>query len=333
MLTSNTFHDIFSEEILSTAPKVSIHMLAYKHERFITSAIEGVVNQKCNFPFELIIAEDGSPDCTLEIAKNFQKRYQKLIRVISQKANTGMHANLKFSIQYCRGDYIAFCEGDDFWQDPEKLQQQVDLFESNSNIVFCHTNYDHLTMLGVNQRIHGIAGVTPPRGNAYESLLPNWCLMTATMMYRRGIVIDFFASEFYNTKWPFGDLNMALYASLKGELGYLDASTATYREVAGSATNGGFKSKLNMEVATLECLNLFISRVPVPPDVAKNAIAKRTLLVYRAAYFCGDVQKMEECRQWMHLHRLYFNDIIHAVKCILTRIPPIHRLHRKKMDR
>lgn len=125
-------------EKLCRNPLVSVHMITYNHERYIRQAIEGVMMQKTDFEFELVIGEDASPDKTREICFEYQKKYPDKIRVLWSENNTfAIGANMVRVDAACRGKYIAFCEGDDYWINPNKLQRQVDAFRNNPKLGMC----------------------------------------------------------------------------------------------------------------------------------------------------------------------------------------------------
>ena len=111
-------------------PLVSIQCLVYNHERYIEDAIEGFLMQETNFPLEIIIHDDASTDNTAEIIKSYEKRYPKIIKPIYQienKFQSGKKNEIRDAIDnIIIGEYIAICEGDDYWTDPKKLQIQID---------------------------------------------------------------------------------------------------------------------------------------------------------------------------------------------------------------
>lgn len=74
-------------------PVVSVLIITYNQEKYIEQAILGAINQKCNFPFEIVIGEDCSSDKTLEICNHYQKIYPNNIRVIANKTNKGLLNN------------------------------------------------------------------------------------------------------------------------------------------------------------------------------------------------------------------------------------------------
>ncbi|OZI13512.1 glycosyl transferase family 2 [Bacillaceae bacterium SAS-127] len=121
-------------------PLVSIHCATYNHENYIADAIEGFMMQKTNFDFEVLIGEDCSTDRTREIVEKYIRLYPDHIRLITSEHNVGARKNLIRLHEQSRGKYIAFCEGDDYWLDPYKLQKQVDYMESHPECTFCFTN-------------------------------------------------------------------------------------------------------------------------------------------------------------------------------------------------
>lgn len=122
-------------EKLCKHPVVSVHMITYNHEPYIRQAIESVMMQKTDFEFELVIGEDCSQDKTREICFEYQKKYPDKIRVLWWHENvSNLGGNGRRVRAHCRGEFIAFCEGDDYWTSPDKLQLQFNAFESNSDV-------------------------------------------------------------------------------------------------------------------------------------------------------------------------------------------------------
>lgn len=117
-----------------TKPLVSILCITYNHVKFIRSCLESLVNQKCDFPFEIIIYDDASTDGAQDIIKEFYKKYPNLITPILRTENQWSKNPGVIDILYnnpqAKGKYIAFCEGDDYWIDQDKLQKQVMILEA-----------------------------------------------------------------------------------------------------------------------------------------------------------------------------------------------------------
>ncbi len=125
------------KENRSDKPLLSVCLITYNHVNYIERAIESVLIQQVNFPWELIIADDCSSDGTREILVGYQKKYPAFIKLILQKKNVGAAQNWIDLITYPTAKYIAYFEGDDFWTDPLKLQKQADFLEVNPDYILC----------------------------------------------------------------------------------------------------------------------------------------------------------------------------------------------------
>lgn len=121
----------------NTGFKVSVLMLTYNQERYINEAIRSVMLQETNFPFELVIGNDASTDCTGTICADWQKKYPEQIVLFNRKKNLGLQQNFIQTYAQCRGQYIAICEGDDFWTDKRKLQIQADFLDTHPDYSTC----------------------------------------------------------------------------------------------------------------------------------------------------------------------------------------------------
>ena len=126
--------------LMNNAVKVSVYCMAYNHADFIEQTIKGFISQKTNFRFEVIIHDDASPDGTAEIIKKYEKEFPEIIKGIYQTENQ-YSKNIKilntYVFPFLRGEYVAICEGDDYWSDPSKLQSQVDALEKHRDCHFC----------------------------------------------------------------------------------------------------------------------------------------------------------------------------------------------------
>ncbi len=112
--------------------KISVWMITYNHEHFIREAILGVLSQQCSYDIELVITDDCSTDNTEAVVKSLQSHPRGgIIKYIRQPINKGILCNAILNLENCNGDYIAMCEGDDYWIDPLKLQKQFNILENN----------------------------------------------------------------------------------------------------------------------------------------------------------------------------------------------------------
>ena len=111
---------------------VSVLCLAYNHEKYIRETLEGFVMQKTDFSFEVIINDDCSTDATASIIREYEEKYPGIIRPIYQGENQyskGVQIIKDILVPKANGEYLAFCEGDDYWNDAYKLQKQYDVLQ------------------------------------------------------------------------------------------------------------------------------------------------------------------------------------------------------------
>lgn len=129
-------------------PLVSISCISYNHARYIRKTIEGFLMQEpptgvsADEPwYEILIHDDASTDGTTEIIKEYEAKYPDRIFPLYETENQykkGMAGRMEtFNYNRARGAYIAYCEGDDYWTDPKKLQKQVDFMEAHPDYSIC----------------------------------------------------------------------------------------------------------------------------------------------------------------------------------------------------
>lgn len=204
-------------------------MITYNHEKYIAEAIEGVVMQKTNFPFELIIGEDLSTDNTRTICIEYQKKYPDIIRLRLNNPNQGMMLNWINNIESGRGQYIALCDGDDYWTDPYKLQKQFDFMEANPDFAMC-SHKVHTLMCGVmDENIEMERDILTTE----DIIRKDWGLLTASIFFRK----DAHKSPDWYYTVKNGDYALQLIVSLSGKIKFLPDYMAVYRQHLGGVSS------------------------------------------------------------------------------------------------
>ena len=117
-------------------PLVSVVMITYNHSPFLRTAMDGVLSQRTDFPFEFIVADDASTDGAVDIIREYASNHEEVVPVFQPENSKGFK-NMYDALSHVRGRYVAFCEGDDYWTDPCKLQQQVDFLEAHADFNVC----------------------------------------------------------------------------------------------------------------------------------------------------------------------------------------------------
>lgn len=218
-------------------PLVSVCMVTFNHEKYIREAIESILAQKAYFRIELVIGEDCSLDKTKKICIEYAEKFSTTIRLLPSERNLGPIQNYIRTIQACIGRYIAFCEGDDYWTDPLKLQKQIDYLESDTNYGLIHSGYLNCNNQGEKNNPF-LLGQKDLQGDVFEKLLIQNRIGTLTVVVRRSLLID--AVNYYQLNkdnMQLYDIFLWLYCSLNSRIAFLDDVTAAYRIIKGSASN------------------------------------------------------------------------------------------------
>ena len=216
--------------------KVSVAMITYNHEQFIAEAIEGVLMQKTDFAVELVIGDDCSTDGTRAIVRSYGEGYPERIRLLLPEHNLGAHANFVATIDACGGQYIALCEGDDYWTDPLKLQKQVEFLEAHPECAMCfHEAYDlwpngHKTEYVRSRQ----TDIKPFYG--LEDVVVRHFIPTASIVYRNGLT-DVSHSGF--PQITAGDWMLHVMLAEKGALAFLDQNWSVRRVHPGGVMSMG----------------------------------------------------------------------------------------------
>ena len=221
------FREISDAGTLVATPLVSVHMLAYRHEPCLAEAIEGVINQICDFPIELIVAEDCSPDGTLAIALDYQRRYPSIIRVLTGSKNVGMTKNVARFSAVSRGQYIAVCEGDDYWCDPTKLSRQVAIFQAYPECSLVFHAADVIDYFSKRKVAAHRRSLVSRMFSTEEIILGDGGLIpTASILIKAVIGRD---ERPWQKGSPVGDYPLALRAAMMGQVAYINRVMSVYR--------------------------------------------------------------------------------------------------------
>ena len=165
--------------------KLSVMMITYNHERFIAQAIQSALEQQTDFDYEIVIGEDCSTDRTREIVMDFHRRYPDRVVPLLRNKNLGMMRNFMETLSACRGQYIAFLEGDDYWTSCDKLQRQVDFLDTHPDYAICCGRVTILNEIRVES-----GGVPSSKAGTYAiaDLLQANFIATCTSVCRWGLL-------------------------------------------------------------------------------------------------------------------------------------------------
>ncbi len=288
--------EISDAKVLIKEPVVSAIMITHNHEHYIAQAIEGVLQQKTNFPFELVIGEDCSTDGTREIVLEYQKKHANIIRVITSDHNVGARKNAYRTEKACRGKYIAYCEGDDYWHHPQKLQQQVDYLESHPDVGLVHGDVDSFNVSRGERikRLDRYQGrrYSTERDDLFVSILEHkYHITTLTVCVRRDLLIQVVNSDpivFQHGRFQMGDTPRWLELSRVTRFKYIDESLGTYNVLAKSACHFQDSSKLYEFYLSIFDMVRYYADKYMPGYSVDSIISRHLTMMLKHAYYNQD---------------------------------------------
>lgn len=230
---------------------VSVIMITYNHENYIKEAIEGILNQDCDFDYELIIANDCSTDNTNIVINDLIRSNKSKVKIeyFNHEVNLGMIPNFVFVLEQSKGKYIAICEGDDYWTDPLKLQKQVDFLEVNEEYSYCGHQSSELKNDIVRETL------IPVKEFTFKELIFSNLLNTATLLIRKE-AISKLPVFFKNV--PAGDWALQLIAIKDKKAFVLNDNMSVYRVHSQGVWSHLDKEEMCMRgVATVEAFKGF----------------------------------------------------------------------------
>ncbi len=215
-------------------PLVSICTITYNHEQYIAEALDSFLMQKTDFSFEILINDDCSTDHTANIIRKYEKKYPNIIKPTYQKENQysqGIGVMTNFIFPRVKGEYLALCEGDDYWTDKEKLQYQIEKMEEypacqmsfhptklindqtiSDRVLRRHAENDKI--FDIKEIIRGDGGFCP----------------TASLIIKKEVFNDI--PDFYENA-PVGDYFIQIFGSINGGALYIDKTMSAYRIHSG----------------------------------------------------------------------------------------------------
>lgn len=213
--------------------KVSIICTNYNKGNWIGEAIESFLKQETSFSYEIIIVDDASTDNSVEIIRNYQKKYPDIIHAFFNEENKGITKTWISICKEAKGYYIARCDGDDYWTNPLKLQKQVELLESTPNSRWSNTDFDMVTPEGKVLHKDVLKNQVIPFMDSYEKLLAfRGMTMASTWLVERELMLEVNAEIADDTADDTFDIQLELFK--RTELAFLPLSTTVYRVNEGS---------------------------------------------------------------------------------------------------
>jgi glycosyltransferase involved in cell wall biosynthesis len=206
--------------------KLSVCIVTYRHERFIRQCIESVLAQDVPFDFEIVVGEDKSPDGTLTILEDLAARHPGKLRVMARTQNLGAEKNFNRAISECRGEYIAFLEGDNFWIAPDKLRRQAEFLDAHPDVAFCFHRALYVDASGLPTGLI-VPTEDPPGIAGLEYLLQDYNpVPLGSMLIRRALLEGI---EDWVDGLKIGDWPICFMLAERGSIGFIPETMSVQR--------------------------------------------------------------------------------------------------------
>jgi glycosyltransferase involved in cell wall biosynthesis len=315
---------------------VSILCTAYNHEEYIRSALEGFVSQITDFGFEILVSDDASTDGTAAVIREFEKQYPELIRPfyltenMFSKGAGKIYEDILFP--NARGKYVALCEGDDYWTEPTKLQQQVGFLEShpeysacvhNTTLHYCSGDIaDELLIAPMGDHDVEFENVIKGPANAYH---------TSSVVAKKDILAE--RTDFYKASIAhgFADYSWSLQLRLHGKIRFIDKPMSVYRinsnpSAWSSGVDGQYKKLRSFVEGKCQLLQAFLSYAPedVKPLVQEELLEREFELMYIEG---RDIEQRREPYRRILKRQSKSYQVKNFIK---SYVPGVQRLYRKK---
>ncbi|MFJ2683763.1 glycosyltransferase [Pseudomonas sp. NPDC087342] len=229
---------------------MSILLVTYNHEAYITRALESIFNQDYPGLIELVIADDASTDGTLELIRAYEGRDTRFVfSYLSSVTNHGITKNYQRGFAACTGPYVAVLEGDDYWISPKKLSRQASFLSEHWECDLCSVNYlvfyeesamfTERTTIGTGYRL------LTARDLIADNLVGNF----STCMYRRA-ALESLPAELFDVRSYDWIVNICVART--SMIGFIEEPMSVYRvHSSGAWSNYQQLEKLQLQLSLI----------------------------------------------------------------------------------
>ena len=298
--------------------ELSILVLTYNQERYISQTIDSIIEQILNIAnVELIIADDCSDDNTKKIVQSYGEKYS-FIKPIYNERNKGLLENYYNAISFCSGEYIMGCGGDDYWL-PGKIKTELELMRSQTDIGACCSG---IVYVDKDNRVL-TSKISKKETVTYDELLLQNVICASSVCFRRKLWIKYYETiRPFEKNWRMEDYPFWLWLSKNAKISIINEPLCVYRILDGSVSHSSnLNKRIEFENNTYEIVQYFSNLNH------QQAIRKRHLSNITNIYFQYD--DLDGFRRSALLEK----SIRGYGKCILSFFPGYFKLrkHRKKI--
>jgi glycosyltransferase involved in cell wall biosynthesis len=289
-------------------PVVSACIVTYQHARFIRKAVEGALMQETNFGVEILVGEDESTDGTREICLELARLHPDRVKVFLRQRKDVVHIdgeprgsfNFRKTIAEAKGEFVAICEGDDFWEDPTKLQRQVDYLRANPDCVGCF--HDAKLVDAEGATLAGSYFQSSQEKFSQRDVLETLLSRepTCSLMFRRSAFAEPLPEWYLRRPC---DLYLDILLTNSGPLGFIGRTMAAYRRHSGGIWSGQRESKQLVElIIRLKLLLADAFFLREFGDVLKTKIAELEAALFTRDDFGTEMRRLQETTAEQRTH-------------------------------
>lgn len=265
--------------------KVTIVCTSYNYGQYISHALDSFLQQKTNFPYDILVVDDCSTDDSMDILRDYAERYPDQIRVVQNSENKGITRTWISICKEVTAKYIARCDADDYWIDEYKLQKQYDILESNPQSKWCNTDFNIVDENDVVVYEQVFQNGPIPYANTYAKMLAtkgmtlpsSWMVETELIQEVNGLIFPDSVDDTYS-------IQLELFN--KTELTFVPDATVAYRMTSNSDSRPVSPEKMEYRINGLKETQLAYLKKYPHKDVQEIAIlqvereAKQELRVF-----------------------------------------------------
>lgn len=246
---------------------LSIILLTFNQERFVRKSLESILSQEFDGKFEVIIYDDFSTDGTFSILENLVEGKENTYLFRNNK-NLGLSKNYQNAFLKCKGKYIAYLEGDDYWTDPFKIQKQFTALEQNQKFSLAFHDFVYIDENSNLISASYLSNSKLRKDRSVSDMLSGCLIHQNTIMYRKvfsKLPIWFFLAKNHDT-W------LLAYLSNWGPALYVSCSPLHYR-----IWNNSLWSSLSQFNKQFNGLITILTIFPIAPIKKYHLLIKKSL--------------------------------------------------------
>lgn len=301
---------------------LSVCCVTFNHAAYIKKALDGILMQETTFPVEILIHDDASTDGTADIIRSYQSKYPSLFKAILQTKNQfsqGIKPGISLRSK-AEGDYLAFCEGDDYWTDKNKLEKQVSYMREHPEVVLTFHDVMQVDKAGntlSESKIKSVMGKDQPAKLNNFELIAQSLIPTVSAVFRTvPVVIGPRGRRVVN-----GDTYLFAMLARFGNMHDMCECMAAHRDHEGGVWSSipvGARAKVQLH--TSEAIAYEID--PANALVASYNLANLSWLSFRTGLLRKEVVFC------LHCARYYLVSIRCSFRCLHGGAQPFHAMLR-----